>query len=178
MTRNADWLFVDLGRRIERASHLAWLVKQAAGEADGTESGRIRVALEIADSTMTYRSRYFNVFDVAALVDLLLLDESNPRAVAFQLSAIERGLRELPLLTPAQRGAGAIAIAGDARLAAAGANAQRLAEPDDDGRRAALAGFTDRIESAMTHVNHAITDAYFQHTLRRRAGAAPAREGA
>ncbi len=178
MTRNADWLFVDLGRRIERASHLAWLVTQAAGDADGMEAGRIRVALEIADSSMTYRSRYLNVFDVAALIDLLLLDETNTRAVAFQLSAIERGLKELPLVTPAQRGAGALAIAGEARLAVLGASARLLAEPDDDGKRVALEGFAERIEDTMTHLNHAITDAYFQHTLRRRTGAAPAREGA
>ncbi len=172
MTRNADWLFVDLGRRIERASHLMWLVRQASGEADGQEAGRIRLALEIADSSMTYRSRYFNVFDVAALIDLLLLDETNPRAVVFQLSAIERNLKELPLLTPAQRGAGAISIASDTRMAALDANAQRLAEPDESGARPLLFEFAERIEVAMTSVNSAITDAYFQHTLRHRTGSA------
>jgi uncharacterized alpha-E superfamily protein len=127
---------------------------------------------------MTYRSRYFNVFDVAALIDLLLLDETNTRAVAFQLSSIEESLKKLPMLTPAQRGAGAIVIAGDARLLALGSNAQRLAEPDESGKRPMLAKFTDRIESAMTMATYAITDAYFQHTLRRRTGAAPAREEA
>ncbi|MEI9995576.1 MAG: circularly permuted type 2 ATP-grasp protein [Rhizomicrobium sp.] len=176
MTRGPNWLFVDLGRRVERASHLTWLVGQAAGLSADSEAGCIRMVLEIADSAMTYRSRYLNVFDVAALIDLLLLDEGNPRAVAFQLAAIERNLKELPLMTPAQRGGSALRIAGDARLAAAGANSLLLAVSGEDGERTALGMFTAKIENAMTHVTNAITDAYFQHTLYRRTGAAPARE--
>lgn len=175
MTRGPNWLFVDLGRRIERASQLTWLVNQAAMAHVSSEASRIRMVLEIADSAMTYRSRYLNQFDVAALIDLLLLDETNPRGVAFQLASIERNLKELPLITPTQRSASALRIAGDARLAAKGANAQLLAEAGEDDKRAALAKFTARIENAMTHVTNAITDAYFQHSLRRRTGAATPR---
>ncbi len=176
MTRGPNWLFVDLGRRIERAAHLAWLVGEAVGSVSDAETQRIRAVLEIADSAMTYRSRNLNAFDVPPLVDLLLLDESNPRSAAFQLAAIERNLKELPRRTPAQRHDTAFNIAGDARLAAAGANSVVLAEAGDDGKRAALARFTGKIGTAMAHVSDAITDAYFQHAIRRRTGAAPARE--
>ncbi|MEI9887680.1 MAG: circularly permuted type 2 ATP-grasp protein [Rhizomicrobium sp.] len=176
MTRGPNWLFVDLGRRIERAADLSWLVAQAAGEASDAETQRMRAALEIADSAMTYRSRYLNLFDTPPLIDLLLLDDSNPRSLAFQLVAIERNLRELPRITPAQRHDSAINIAGDIRLAVTGANSLILAQADETGRRAALAKFTGRVERAMTHVTNAITDAYFQHSMRRRTGAAPSRE--
>lgn len=177
MTRGPNWLFVDLGRRVERASHVSWLVGQAVLNADEAESGRIRAVLEIADSAMTYRSRYLNAFDVSPLIDLLLLDDTNPRGLAFQLAAIERNLKELPRLTPAQRHDGALRIAGDAKLYAAGSNAVVLAEIDEALRRPALHSFATRIDNAMARVTDAITDAYFQHSVRRRTGAAPYREG-
>ncbi len=171
MTRGPNWLFVDLGRRIERATQQTWLLNQAATSVSDQESNRIRALLEIADSAMTYRSRYLNQFDMAALIDLLLLDETNSRAVVFQLGRIERNLKELPLITPAQRGASALRIAGDARLAATAANARLLAAAGGDGKRAALVKLIARIDSAMTHVTNAITDAYFQHSVSRRIGA-------
>ena len=103
MTRGPNWLFMDLGRRLERAQHLAWLVRQTVGETDTRETEHLRIVLEIADSAMTYRSRYLNVFQLVPFVDLLLLDEHNPRSCAFQLAAIESHLRELPRITLAQR---------------------------------------------------------------------------
>ena len=175
MTRGPNWIFVDLGRRIERAAHQIWLVNQAAAVAESDVS-RVRMMLEIADSAMTYRSRYLNQFDIAALIDLLLLDETNPRAVAFQFASLERNLRELPIITPEQRSGRALTVVGDARLAVTGANALVLADIGDDGKRVALTKLTAKIESAMEHLSNAITDAYFQHTQRHRVGAMPARE--
>ena len=177
MTRGPNWLFVDLGRRIERVTQLTALLDQAVGGVADNETLLIRAMLEIADSAMTSRSRYLNVFDAAPLLDLLLLDETNPRGVAFQLSAIERNLQELPIVTTTQRYESALRIAGDARLFAKGTNSILLSEIDEDsGKRPTLLKFTARIENAMEHVNDAITDAYFQHTQRRRTGAAPSRD--
>ena len=78
----------------------------------------MRILLEIADSAMTYRSRYLNVFQLVPFVDLLLLDEHNPRSCAFQLAAIENHLRELPRITLAQRSDVPRTIAQEMRAAA------------------------------------------------------------
>ena len=87
MTRGSNWLFLDLGRRIERAVHSAWLVRQMlSSQEDDIEN--IQYALEIADSAMTYRYRYLNVFQVPPAIDLLLLDPTNPRSAAFQIATI------------------------------------------------------------------------------------------
>ncbi len=139
MTRGPNWLFVDLGRRLERAAHLAWLVRQTAVVSPAFEAERVRIALEIADSAMTYRSRYLNAFQIAPLIDLLLLDESNPRAVVFQLAAIENNLSELPRITPVQRRDGAQRVLSELRAALANANSPALANVDDAGTYPALA---------------------------------------
>jgi uncharacterized alpha-E superfamily protein len=171
MTRGPNWLFLDLGRRIERASHLAWLVQRTAYQPSEHETDHIRMVLEIADSAMTYRSRYLGAFQIVPFVDLLLLDEANPRSAAFQLAAIESNLRELPRITLAQRNDVARVIASEARHMVAEAHPTRLAVMEQ-GKRAALGELTEAIRNDAGMLSDAIADAYFQHTSRSRTGAA------
>jgi uncharacterized alpha-E superfamily protein len=91
MVRGGSWLFLDMGRRLERAAltvdHLAVVLDQPEPR---WELG-LRLALEICDSTITYRSRYFTTLQAGPVLDLVIADDSNPRAVAFQLMTL-RGL--------------------------------------------------------------------------------------
>jgi uncharacterized alpha-E superfamily protein len=172
MTRGPNWLFMDLGRRVERAQHLAWLVRQTVAHADARETEHMRILLEIADSAMTYRSRYLNVFQLVPFVDLLLLDESNPRSCAFQIAAIESHLRELPRITLAQLNDVPGTIAHEMRGATANANPARLAFCES-GARPGLIEMTDTITSSAAELSDAIADAYFQHASRSRTGSGP-----
>ena len=45
----------------------------------------LEMLLEVADSSITYRSRYFTAMQAALVLDLLMNDEANPRSLAFQL---------------------------------------------------------------------------------------------
>ncbi|MBA2588746.1 MAG: circularly permuted type 2 ATP-grasp protein [Alphaproteobacteria bacterium] len=172
MTRGPNWLFMDLGRRLERGQHLAWLVRQTVSLADARETEHMRIVLEIADSAMTYRSRYLNVFQLVPFVDLLLLDENNPRSCAFQLAAIETHQRELPRITLAQRSDVPRTIAQEMRGAAANANPARLAFCEA-GARPGLIELTDNITFSAGELSDAIADAYFQHATRSRTGSSP-----
>jgi len=172
MTRGPNWLFMEMGRRLERAQHLAWLVRQTVAIADARENEHMRILLEIDDSAMTYRSRYLNVFQLVPFVDLLLLDENNPRSCAFQLAAIESHLRELPRITLAQRSDVPRTIAQEMRAAAANAHPARLAFCES-GARTGLIELTDAITSSAGELSDAIADAYFQHATRSRTGSGP-----
>jgi uncharacterized circularly permuted ATP-grasp superfamily protein/uncharacterized alpha-E superfamily protein len=172
MTRGPNWLFMELGRRVERAQHLAWLVRQTVGQADARETEHMRILLEIDDSAMTYRSRYLNVFQLVPFVDLLLLDENNPRSCAFQLAVIESHLRELPRITQAQLNDLPGTIAHEMRGATANANPARLAFCEA-GARPGLLELTDTIISSAAQLSDAIADAYFQHASRSRTGSGP-----
>lgn len=172
MTRGPNWVFMELGRRLERGQHLAWLVRQTVSMAEARETEHMRIVLEIADSAMTYRSRYLNVFQLVPFVDLLLLDENNPRSCAFQLAAIENHLRELPRITLAQRSDVPRTIAHEMRAAAANANPARLAFCEA-GARPGLIELTDNITFSAGELSDAIADAYFQHATRSRTGSSP-----
>lgn len=171
MTRGPNFLFLELGRRIERAAHLAWAVRQTVGAPDEREIEHMRILLEIADSAMTYRSRYLNQVQIVPFVDLLLLDETNPRAAAFQLAAIERHLRELPRITQGQKSDVPGAIAYELRRVIAGAHPARLSFCLQ-GQRVGLIELAESIGNDCALLSDALADAYFQHAVRHRTGSA------
>ena len=55
----------------------------------------MRLALELCDSTITYRTRYLGQLQPAPVLDLVVLDDSNPRALAFQMRTINSHLERL-----------------------------------------------------------------------------------
>ena len=99
MTRNFGWRFLDIGRRIERAENLASLFNRLVFAPGMTTDAprRMMFILEVADSFITYRSRYRIMPALPAVIDLLLLDETNPRSIAFQIAALSDHIHCLPM---------------------------------------------------------------------------------
>jgi len=95
MTRGHGWRFLDMGRRVERSVQLVSLVRAALCGPVATDAV-LDPLLEIADSSMTYRRRYYAQAQLAPVLDLLLADKSNPRALAFQLNAVSIHIDHLP----------------------------------------------------------------------------------
>ena len=48
---------------------------------------------------MTYRSRYLANLQIPTVLDLLLTDDTNPRALAYQLDALKNHVLGLPQLS-------------------------------------------------------------------------------
>jgi len=94
MTRSPGWRFLDMGRRLERA-RLVLEGLRAFFELDPGEE-HLPLLLEIFDSTLTYRTRYRLAPQRGPVLDLLLLDETNPRSLAFQLETLNRHVEQLP----------------------------------------------------------------------------------
>ena len=124
MTRNFGWSFLDMGRRIERAQNLSEAILTLFIPVPDPEetSSSLLLLLELADSFITYRSRYRLDPMLPLVLDLLLLDETNPRSLAYQLSAIARHLESLP---DSSQGAG---LPDDRRLIIALLTSIRLAD--------------------------------------------------
>ena len=100
MVRGGGRLFLDFGRRMERAESVAAELAQVLDQPNAlTQPGRVeaglRLALELRDSVITYRGRYLAVLQPAPALDLILADEGNPRGLAFQLVAARDLLREI-----------------------------------------------------------------------------------
>jgi uncharacterized circularly permuted ATP-grasp superfamily protein/uncharacterized alpha-E superfamily protein len=96
MNRAVGWRFLDMGRRAERAINTARFARQFAWEEAGDEE--LDVLLTLVDCQITYRSRYLIAPVLAPVRDLVVLDPYNPRSVAFQVSALNDHIAELPAL--------------------------------------------------------------------------------
>jgi uncharacterized circularly permuted ATP-grasp superfamily protein/uncharacterized alpha-E superfamily protein len=91
MTRDQGWRFLAMGRRVERLQFLCNAIATGLSSADAD----LDWLLELADSIVTYRSRYMARPQWIAVLDLLLRDESNPRSLAFQLLGLKDYLARL-----------------------------------------------------------------------------------
>jgi uncharacterized alpha-E superfamily protein len=85
MIRGQGWRFLETGRRIERGQITLGLLRTAAAE-----QAMLEPLIEICDSVMTYRRRYFSRPDWQGVIELLFFDRSNPRSVGFQLAVLLR----------------------------------------------------------------------------------------
>lgn len=89
MTRGTGWRFLDLGRRLERAKFVVTGALAPFAQTPIDWDAAMWVALELCDSTITYRTRYLGQLQPAPVLDLVMLDDSNPRSLVFQLRAID-----------------------------------------------------------------------------------------
>ena len=96
MTRTHVFHFLDIGRRLERALQAVALVRSCFIGNKSVTVELLEAALEIADSVMTYRSRYLSNIQLSAVLDLLITDETNPRSIAYQLVTLEDHVKKLP----------------------------------------------------------------------------------
>ena len=96
MTRDAGWRLLTVGRLLERLiGHVhilkAFWLNGALQHPQGFDQ-----ALEMFDSTITFRARFQRRLEVPALVALLVMDESNPRALACVVRRLRTELGKLP----------------------------------------------------------------------------------
>jgi uncharacterized alpha-E superfamily protein len=166
MTRNFGWSFLDMGRRLSRAYNLSEVLLGVFGKARSgdDETGSLLFVLELADSFITYRSRYRLAPMLPLVLDLLLVDESNPRSIGYQLAALSRHIDTLP---QSSEGSGrneeqrmALSVLSQIRLADIGS----LDKLEADGTRHGLQKLLSEQVAALPILSDVIGRRYFNLT--------------
>lgn len=164
MTRGPLWLFMDAGRRVERAITIVDTLGGALADAEGEDAVPMDLLLELWDSAMTYRSRYLAAPRLAAVLDLLLCDESNPRSLGFQLAALAEHMDTLAqfagqtgFLRPEQRQM--TVLCGTVRTT----DALVLARYDRDGGYHDAERLLESFRSRLWEVTDVLSRQYFSH---------------
>jgi uncharacterized alpha-E superfamily protein len=164
MTRGLGWRFLDFGRRLERASQIVQLFRATLSREVKTAS-LLEPVLEIYDSLLTYRRRYFSGVQLGSILELLLLDEGNPRSFAFQLKALTDHAAHLPREANSmfesleqKRISGLLAQLRAADLGA-------LAQPSLSGRRENLDSLLADFQVELGVLSTQLTHHYFSHTV-------------
>ena len=164
MTRGPGWHFLSIGRRVERSVHLVRLFRGIVVPLGPQDWPALEMLLEVADSSMTYRSRYFTTLQPAPVLDLLMNDDTNPRALAFQMNDLAGHCK---FLASAPSGGG-WPILQQKRLEEAASNlfdadVLQLCTPGEGGVRKLLDELLTAMDQALPAFSNAITLTYFSH---------------
>jgi uncharacterized circularly permuted ATP-grasp superfamily protein/uncharacterized alpha-E superfamily protein len=95
MTRDDGWRLLSIGRLLERLSTLADALALGFETGAVLEDGGFAAMLDLFDSTITFHAQYQQRRDIPALIDLLVLDRDNPRALAWVVSTLRDRLAKL-----------------------------------------------------------------------------------
>jgi uncharacterized alpha-E superfamily protein len=96
INRGLGWLFLSIGRRLERAMFLTRQLREITRPLGESDWPLLECLLEVADSSMSYRARYYTTLQPLAVLDVLMADGTNPRSLDFQLTHLVHMYQQLP----------------------------------------------------------------------------------
>lgn len=166
--RGSGWLFMSIGRRLERAIYIARQLREVTNPLAQEHWPLLEYLLEVADSSMTYRSRYYTTLQPLALLDVLMMDEQNPRSLDFQLSHLEELYGKLPRHVPEDLKAmqAALALLREMDLRKMHYSLPGGAEPSADDEThgvARLERFLREMEVLLPSWSNNLSNRYFSH---------------
>ncbi|MCW2795489.1 circularly permuted type 2 ATP-grasp protein [Nocardioides sp.] len=105
MIRDPGWHMIGAGRALERAIQLSHLLRATTTVRRGIDVDRevLNAVLLASESAVTHRRRYRGYVRPGGVLELLLMDDENPRSLAFALTEAREHLAALPASTGSTR---------------------------------------------------------------------------
>ncbi|MDO9104574.1 MAG: circularly permuted type 2 ATP-grasp protein [Methylovulum sp.] len=167
MTREAGWLMLDSGRRLERALALIALLRATVVTRHGgaVQNQVLEAVLFSTDSLTIYQRRYRSVIQLPMVLELLLLDATHPRSLAYQLLHLSEHIAALP------REGGKSRLSEEERLIMKAYTDLRLSDladllkiNEDEGIYADLDSLLANTNELLWRMADVIARAYFSHS--------------
>ena len=164
MTRGYGWGLLDSGRRLERGRFVLRVVRDLCTR-EPQQPGALSLVLDVCDSSITHRARYQSNPSLNTVLDLLLIDNSNPRAVVYQIEALQRHFQAMPKeqldqgLNETER----LLLAAHSELALADVE-KLISVLSKTGVRTHLNRLLKRVEQNLAAFQEVVTRTYFDHT--------------
>jgi len=166
MTRESGWMLLDIGRRLERALGLISLLRATLVPVldDSIHRQLMEAVLVTCDSLNTFRRRYRSYMHLPTVIELLLMDESHPRSLAYQLDALQQHIADLPHDNSRHR------LGADQRCILAAYTELRLADAaelsrceKEDGYCKSLDQLFESQTASLWKLSDQLTETYFSH---------------
>lgn len=165
MVRGIGWRFMQLGKRIERSLQILntvrCLVTPVVSEADQpTLLTALLVSMEVL---ITYRRHGRQRRGIELGLELVLLDDSNPRSLLFQLEQLQQHLAELPKadIKPGELGEEDRALL-EAMTSLRLSRLPQLLETTSPTREE-MGQLLSQLEALLQEFNRIISDKHFDH---------------
>jgi uncharacterized circularly permuted ATP-grasp superfamily protein/uncharacterized alpha-E superfamily protein len=158
MTRDDGWRLLSIGRHIERLDFLAHALSCAVGVGALDEQAGFDAVLALFDSTISFHAQYQQSRTVSALLELLLTNADNPRALAWVAHTLRARLARM----------GSLAEGGTQALAErvpqlAGADLRALC-PDGLHTTPALMALLQDCRNAARATSDSLNTLFFAHS--------------
>lgn len=166
MPHHQGWLFFDIGRYLERVLHTMALFKLAFITARNPGLPLWEVVLTITDNLTAYRRRYRSALHPRAIIDLLLFDEGNPRAVGYQLRRLQRHIGRLQRpnnSSPYRSAEERLILEATATLQLADIEALATLSHDSTHSSAELTRLLDALYRPLLALSDALIHSHFSH---------------
>jgi uncharacterized alpha-E superfamily protein len=123
------------------------------------------VVLTITDNLTAYRRRYRSALHPTAIIDLLLFDEDNPRAVGYQLRRLHRHIGRLHQASSSPYRSAEERLILEATATLQLANIEALADlsPDSAHANAELSRLLEALRRPLLELSDALTHSHFSH---------------
>jgi uncharacterized alpha-E superfamily protein len=168
MTRDDGWRLLSIGRHIERLGFLARSLAMGLETASVHSEAGFEAMLALFDSTITFHAQFQQSREMAAMIDLLVLDRDNPRSLAWVAHTLRGRLAKLAGSEPSELSALSLQVPDPNSW-----NLDQLCMFDlQDGKGStttrqpmtALANLLAQCNDAAFDVSEVISTTYFTHS--------------
>jgi len=163
LIRGQSWLFLDLGKRLERALALIALLRITllAGREPLLEILLLEAVLRTSASLITFRRRYPTPPQVQAVLGLLVTEATHPRSLGYQILCLQEHVDALPK-EPARRSGAVQQLVREAANALSVAHTTVLAPAENpEAVRQSLLSVVSQIGQLLAQCSDALGERYF-----------------
>lgn len=167
MLQGVGWKFQEIGRRTERALQTSRLLQLLLTSAmpRSQQQQMLETVLLSVEALITFRRRYRTHTDVAHGLELLMLDETNPRSILYQLIRLKKHFSDLPQPESFKPG-----LSPGEKLLIKSLNDIQLADLEElacfDNESHTRGQLNDLLEEVIAHIekfSSVLSDQYFDH---------------
>ncbi|MDB5896241.1 MAG: circularly permuted ATPgrasp family protein [Rhodoferax sp.] len=159
MTRDDGWRLLSIGRHIERLGFLSSALLRGFEAGSMASTGGFEAMISLFDSSITFHAQYQQSRDITALIDLLVLDRDNPRALGWVAHTLRGRLAKLAGSAPNELSPLAMSV-----ISPSGWDLREISQPDAAGRYAVLEKRLDQTTDCAYAVSDEIGSIYFTHS--------------
>lgn len=160
MTRDEAWRLMFAGRHIERVWAMTSILRVVAMQRQLATPAAFDLLLQLFDSTLTYRSLYPGRLEVPALIDLLVIEPTNPRGLYGVYARLCSKLDDISMAAGNTRHRRFNDMLPDVSTLP---SLEQLCTTDDSGMYEELIALCDRLAMSMTAAANEISARYFSH---------------
>lgn len=165
MPHHYGWRFMDIGRITDRCIASLELLRLTMINAQNPGPDLWEHVLSATDNLTVYRRRYRSQLYPAAILDLLLFDETNPRSVGYMLGRLQRQIEQLPHPeenTPFRSRETRLIIQATSQLHLVDLDSLADLEQSSSAQQA-LADLLNALATPLYQLSDAVANSYFSH---------------